>query len=176
MLKETIYITRPDMVSVLMGVENPTFINLVTKTKVRMNKKGNPFHDMVTKCLSSNFYIGSNYENRVNNNRVKEGVENDFVSSPLSGKQHISKCVLTNTNQENGVKFYLMCEWFKRSYPKISYKFQNDSIDKVLFEDYLIKRTESVKQDLDKKVNIVTYGMESIKEVRMNKTLYILID
>jgi hypothetical protein len=175
MINQTLHITRTDMVLVLNEVVNPTFVNLVTETKVRMNKKGNPYYDdKVIKCLSSNFYIGSTYEDRVNNNLVKEDKENNFVSSTPSGKRHISKCILTDTKTET--KFYLMCEWFKRSYPKISYKFQNDSIDKVLFEDYLVKRTESVKQDLDKKVNIVTYGMESIKEVRMNKTLYILID
>jgi hypothetical protein len=69
-----------------------------------------------------------------------------------------------------------MCEWFKRSYPKVSYKFQNNTIDKVMFEDYLVKKSESERQVLENKVNIVTYLMESIKEVRMNKTQYILID
>jgi hypothetical protein len=106
---------------------------------------------------------------------VKEDKENNFVSSIPSGKRHISKCILIDTKTES--KFYLMCEWFKRSYPKVSYKFQNDSIDKVLFEDFITKRNENNnKQGLDKKVNISTYGIESIKEVRMNKTLYILID
>ena len=174
MINQTLRITRTDMVSVFNNVEKPTFVNLVTDTIVRMNKKGNPYHDQVIKNLSSNFYIGSTYEDRVNNNLVKEDKENNFVSSTPSGKRHISKCILTDTKTET--KFYLMCEWFKRSYPKVSYKFQNGSIDKVLFEDYIVKRTESVKQDLDKKVNIVTYGMESIKEVRLNKTRYILID
>jgi hypothetical protein len=174
MINQTIHITRTDMVSVLNEVVNPTFVHLVTETKVRMNKKGNPFHDQVTKYLSSNFYIGSNYQDRVNNNRVKEGVENDFVSLTPIGKRHISKCVLTDTKTET--KFYLMCEWFKRSYPKVSYKFQNNTIDKVMFEDYLVKKSESERQVLENKVNIVTYLMESIKEVRMNKTQYILID
>ena len=175
MINQTLRITRTDMVSVFNNVEKPTFVNLVTDTIVGMNKKCNTYYEYkVIKHKSSNLYIGSTYEDRVNNNLIKEGKENNFVSSTPSGKRHISKCILTDTKTET--KFYLMCEWFKRSYPKISYKFQNRSIDKVLFEDYLIKRTESVKQDLDKKVNIVTYGMESIKEVRMNKTLYILID
>jgi len=174
MINQTIHITRTDMVSVLNEVVKPTFVNLVTETKVRMNKKGNPYHDQVTKCLTSNFYIGSEYEKRVNNNLIKEDKENDFTSSPLSGKEHISKCVLIDTKTRT--KNYLMCEWFKRSYPKVSFKFQDNSIDKVLFEDYLVKRTESVKQGLDNKVNIVTYGMDSIKEIRFNKTLYILID
>jgi hypothetical protein len=176
MITQTLTIPRGNMITLLNEVERPTFVHLVTETKVRMNKKGNPYHEQVTKCLSSNFYIGSSYEDRVNNNRVKEGVENDFVSSPLSGKNHISKCVLTNTNQENGVKFYLMCEWFKRSYPKVEYKYNGNSIDRQLFQSFEVKRKESEKQQIENKVNIVTYLIESIKEIRMNRTRYILID
>jgi hypothetical protein len=141
-----------------------------------MNKKGNPYYKQIRKVLTSNFYIGSEYEKRVNGNREKEGLESDFVSSPLSGKRHISKCVLTNINQENGVKFYLMCEWFKRSYPKVHYLHNGNSIDKHIFQSYEVKRKESEKQGVENKVNIVTYGMDSIKEIRMNRTRYILID
>jgi hypothetical protein len=176
MITQTLTIPRSNMITLLNEVERPTFVHLVTETKVRMNKKGNPYHEQVTKCLSSNFYIGSSYEDRVNNNRVKEGVENDFVSSPLSGKNHISKCILTNTNQENGVKFYLMCEWFKRSYPKVEYKYNGNSIDRQLFQSFEVKRKESEKQQIENKVNIVTYLIESIKEIRMNRTRYILTD
>lgn len=164
------------MITLLNEVERPTFVHLVTETKVRMNKKGNPYYEQIVKCLSSNFYIGIKYEDRVNTNRIKEGVENDFISIPLSGKSHISKCVLTNTNQEKGVKFYLMCEWFKRSYPKIEYKYNGNSIDKQMFESYLVKRKESEKQEIENKVNIVTYLIESIKEIRMNRVRYVLTD
>ena len=174
MITQTLTIPRGNMITLLNEVERPTFVHLVTETKVRMNKKGNPYHEQVTKCLSSNFYIGSSYEDRVNNNRVKEGKETDFVSSPLSGKNHISKCVLTDTKTQT--KFYVMCEWFKRSYPKVEYKHNGNSIDKQMFESYLVKRKESEKQQIENKVNIVTYLIESIKEIRMNRTRYILID
>ena len=174
MITQTLTIPRGNMITLLNEVERPTFVHLVTETKVRMNKKGNPYHEQIVKCLSSNFYIGSEYEKRVNNNREKEGVETDFVSSPLSGKNHISKCVLTDTKTQT--KFYVMCEWFKRSYPKVEYKYNGNSIDKQMFESYLVKRKESEKQQIENKVNIVTYLIESIKEIRMNRTRYILID
>ena len=174
MITQTLTIPRSNMITLLNEVERPTFVHLVTETKVRMNKKGNPYHEQITKCLSSNFYIGSEYEKRVNNNREKEGKETDFVSSPLSGKNHISKCVLTDTKTQT--KFYVMCEWFKRSYPKVEYKYNGNSIDKQMFESYLVKRKESEKQQIENKVNIVTYLIESIKEIRMNRTRYILID
>lgn len=174
MITQTLTIPRSNMITLLNEVERPTFVHLVTETKVRMNKKGNPYHEQIVKCLSSNFYIGSEYEKRVNNNREKEGVETDFVSSPLSGKEHISKCVLTDTKTQT--KFYVMCEWFKRSYPKVEYKYNGNSIDKQMFESYLVKRKESEKQQIENKVNVVTYLIESIKEIRMNRTRYILTD
>ena len=174
MITQTLTIPRSNMITLLNEVERPTFVHLVTETKVRMNKKGNPYHEQIVKCLSSNFYIGSEYEKRVNTNRVKEGKENDFVSSPLSGKNHISKCVLTDTKTQT--KFYVMCEWFKRSYPKVEYKFNGNSIDRQLFQSFEVKRKESEKQEIENKVNIVTYLIESIKEIRMNRTRYILID
>ena len=52
MINQTLRITRTDMVSVFNNVEKPTFVNLVTNTIVRMNKKGNPYHDQVIKNLS----------------------------------------------------------------------------------------------------------------------------
>ena len=174
MITQTLTIPRSNMITLLNEVERPTFVHLVTETKVRMNKKGNPYHEQIVKCLSSNFYIGSEYEKRVNNNREKEGVETDFVSSPLSGKNHISKCVLTDTKTQT--KFYVMCEWFKRSYPKVEYKYNGNSIDRQLFQSFEVKRKESEKQQIENKVNIVTYLIESIKEIRMNRTRYILID
>ena len=174
MIKQTLTIPRSNMITLLSEVERPTFVHLVTDTKVRMNKTNNPYYEEVRKVLSSNFYIGSVYQDRVNVNREKENKETDFVSSPLSGKEHISKCVLTDTKTRT--KFYLMCEWFKRSYPKIDYIHNGNSIDRQLFQSFEVKRKESEKQDLEKKVNIVTYGMDSIKEIRMNRTRYILID
>ncbi len=174
MIKQTLTIPRGNMITLLSEVERPTFVHLVTDTKVRMNKTNNPYYDEIRKVLSSNFYIGLEYEKRVNVNREKEGKETDFLSSPLCGKVHISKCVLTDTKTRT--KFYLMCEWFKRSYPKIDYIHNGNSIDKQIFESYLVKRKESEKQQLENKVNIVTYGMDSIKEIRMNRTRYILTD
>ena len=174
MINQTLRITRPDMVSVFNNVVKPTFVNLVTDTIVGMNKKGNPYHDQVIKHQSSNFYIGSTYEDRVNNNLIKEGKENNFVSSTPSGKRHISKCILTDTKTET--KFYLMCEWFKRSYPKISFEFEGNMIERELFMSYEVKRKESEKQEVENKVNVVTYGMDSVQEIRMNKVRYVMID
>jgi len=174
MIKETKVITRTDMISVLLEVEKPTFVHLKTETIVRMNKTGNPYHNEVKKCLSSNFFMCMDYETRVNNNRSKEGMETDFVSSPLSGKEHISKCILTDTKTHT--KKYLLVEWFKRSYPKTEFIHNGNSIDRQLFQDYEVKRKESEKQGIENKVNVVTYLIESVKEMRFNGTRYILQD
>ncbi len=41
MNKETKVITETEMLQILMGVESSTFINILSMTKVRMNKKNN---------------------------------------------------------------------------------------------------------------------------------------
>jgi hypothetical protein len=101
-------------------------------------------------------------------------METDFVSSPLSGKEHISKCILTDTKTHT--KRYLLVEWFKRSYPKTEFIHNGNSIDRQLFRDYEVKRKESEKQEIENKVNVVTYLIESVKEMRFNGTRYILQD
>ena len=172
MIKETKVINHREMEILLNNVEKPTFVHLVTNTKVRMNKKGNPYHDQVRKELRSNFYIGSEFIKRVRKTYENEGIEETFEVEGLKGKEHISKVVLKDT--KTGDKRYVMCEWFKRSYPKIEYKFEGNSIDRQLFQDYEVKKYESQKQKTENKVNIVTYSFESVVEFRLNKVRYIV--
>ena len=49
-------------------------------------------------------------------------------------------------------------------------------IERELFMSYEVKRKESEKQEVENKVNVVTYGMDSVQEIRMNKVHYIMID
>ena len=57
MITQTLTIPRGNMITLLNEVERPTFVHLVTDTKVRMNKTNNPYYDEIRKVLSSNFYI-----------------------------------------------------------------------------------------------------------------------
>ena len=169
-------ITKSQLIEILNGVEKSTFINLTTETKVRMNKTGNPYYDRVIKRSKCTFLIGNEYWKRVIVNGEKEGIskeENTFEVEEMKGKKHISKCVCVDTKTES--KYYLSVERFNEIKPKIEFLFEGNPIEKELFESYLVKVTESQKQEQERKVNWLTYGIDSIKQITINKEQYEVI-
>ena len=167
-------ITQNELLDILNSVEKSTFINLVTETKVRMNKTGNPFFDKVTKKSKSNFLIGNDYGIRVTNNEKKEGIEGNFEVEEMKGKKHVSKCVCIDTKTES--VYYLMVERFDEIKPQVEYTFEGNSIEKTLFESYMVKVSESKKQVQEKKVSVLTFKISNIKEISINKEKYQVVD
>jgi hypothetical protein len=167
-------ITQNELLEILNSVEKSTFVNLVTETKVRMNKTNNPYFDKVTKKSKSNFLIGNDYGIRVTTNEKKEGLEGTFEVEEMKGKKHVSKCVCVDTKTES--IFYLMVERFDEIKPQIEYTFEGNSIEKTLFESYMVKVSESKKQVQEKKVMVLTYKISNIKEISINKEKYQVVD
>jgi hypothetical protein len=172
MKNQVLTIGQTELIELLNNVEKSTFVNIVMETKVRMNKTGNPYFNLITKRSKTNFLIGNDYETRVNSNEKKEGLEGDFVSMAPSGKKHISKCVLVDTKTEN--THYLMVERFDEIKPTTEFIFEGNEIEKQLFESYMVKVSETSRQDQDKKVMVITPKIENIKELSLNGTRYIV--
>jgi len=166
-------ITKTELINLLNGVEKSTFVHIVMETKVRMNKTNNPYFDKVIKRSSSNFLIGNDYEKRVINNEVKEGLEGNFETEKPSGKTHISKCVLIDDKTQS--IHYVMLERFDEIKPKVEYTFEGTTIEKMMFENYMVKVSESKKQVQDKKVMVITPNIENIKQISINKEQYEII-
>ncbi len=166
-----VMISKMEMLEVLKEVNKSTFINLVTETKVRMNKTNNLYFDKVFKRSKSNFLIGNNYEDRVITNERKEGLEGNFVSEENKVGTHISKCVLFNEKTQS---YYLMVERFDEIKPQVEYIFEGNSIDKTLFESFMTKYYESKKQEQERKVFVISYKLDSIKEFTLGGTKYII--
>jgi hypothetical protein len=137
-----------------------------------MNKTNNPYYNKVVKRSKCNYSLGVNYENRVNNNYTKEGIESTFETEKPSGKTHISKCLLVS-DKDNSVH-YVMLERFDEIKPTNEFIFEGNEIDKQLFQDYMVKYTESQKQEQDRKVMVITPKIENIKEMSINGTKYII--
>ena len=155
-----VLITRPQMKSLFMGVTKPEMINLVTETIPTMNKTGNPYYKAVVKKSKCNFLLCTDYSKRVNNNRLKEEKSNDFVPQAPKGKKHLSECVLTDEKTET--KLYLMVERFDEIKPKVQFFFNDEPIDKAMFQEFLPKQYESNTQDLNREVMPLTYLFNSI--------------
>jgi hypothetical protein len=170
MEKETKQITKSELITLLNDIEKSTFVNLVTETKVRIKKTGNPYYDKVIKRSKCNYLIGNDYEKRVRSNEQKEGIEPNFNTEKPSGKHHISKCVLVDDKTES--THYLMVERFDEVEPQNEYIFEGNSIERQLFKDYMGKVSESQKQTQEKKVMVITPKIENIVEITLNKTNY----
>lgn len=172
MEKSVVKVSVPELVEVLKQVEKSTFVSLTTETEVRMNKTGNPFYGQVKKLSTCNYLMGNDYETRVNSNEQKEGLEGNFESLKPSGKHHVSKCVLIDDKTES--VHYLMVERFDEIQPKVEYKFNGNPIDKMLFQDFLVKTSTSSRQEQERKVMVITPKVESIKEMSLNGVHYIV--
>jgi hypothetical protein len=170
-------ITRNELIGLLNEVKTSTFVHLLTETKVRMNKTGNPFFDKVIKRSSCNYLIGNDYQIRVWGNGEKEGIpqeENNFEVEEMKGKKHLSKVVCIDTKTES--VYYLMVERFDEIKPKVEYTFEGNPIEKQLFESYMVKVSESQKQPQERKVKVLTFKIDNIKEITLNKVKYQVVE
>ena len=168
--KQIIEITKAELLNKLMLIEGHTFANVVTETVVRMNKKGNPYHNQIIKRTKRNYSIGNEYEKRVNNNEKKEGMEGNFSASENRVGVHVTKCVLYNEKHDT---YYLQLEPYEEIKPNsVEYFFEGNPIDKMLFQDYLVKVSESKKQQQEKKVLIISTKIDSIKSISMEGVIY----
>ena len=170
-VKELLTINEQELLTILMNVDKSTFVNLVTKTKVKMNKTNNPYFDKVLKLTRSNYLIGNDYEKRVQTNEEKEGLEKDFESKENRVGVHVSKCVLFNEKLNT---YYLQYELFKESKPQNEYQFEGNQIEKQLFESFMGKKSTTSRQEQERKVLFQTFKLSSIDEISLNGTKYIV--
>ena len=172
MKNQTLTIGQQELITLLSTIEKPTFTNVVMETKVRMNKTNNPYYDKVVKRSKCNYSLGVNYENRVNNNEKKEGLEGNFETEKPSGKTHVSKCLLIDDKTQS--TYYVMLERFDEIKPTNEYIFEGNEIEKQLFEGYMTKVYESQKQEQERKVMVITPKLENIIEISLNGTHYVI--
>ena len=87
---------------------------------------------------------------------------------------HVSKCVLFNEKLNT---FYLQMERFEEVKPIETEYIHNDNpIDKMLFEDFMVKSSPSQKQQQDKKVMVLSPKIDNIKELSLNGIRYIVTE
>jgi hypothetical protein len=167
-----IQINKTELLNILVGIKKPTIIHMKTVTvpKVRVN---NIFHNDLKKVSQCNFMVLTNYKNRVNNNRKKENKETNFVPQHIRGREHISECVCTDSSTQS--KYYLMVERFAEIKSNVTYFYNNNVVDKNLVEPLLIGYSQSTTQQLQRQVNVLTYSLDSIKEITINKNKYIIL-
>jgi hypothetical protein len=172
MIKETKFVSESELLQVVSGIDKPTFINMTTEIVEPMNKTGNPYFNKVTKVTTCNYLIGSEYENRVNNNDKKEGGEGTFESSFNRVGEHISRSLLFNRERN---QHYVMVEFFPESKPKSEFYFEGNSIERTMLESWLKKKNEGTSQPQERKVLVRSFKSSSIKEMTYEGVRYVKV-
>lgn len=171
---QIIEVNTNELTEILKGQDKGTWCYMVTETKVRMNKTGNPYFGQVIKRSYLNVLLGNSYQTRVS----KEMGDFDFVPEENKVGGHVSKCVLHN---EKTGKHYLQYENFDYksipNYPKNliprdpEYIYGNDPIEKQLFESYMVKYTPNKYG-----VIFLSVTIDNIKECHLNGNQYIVVN
>jgi hypothetical protein len=159
-----VQVTTNQLLEVLKTIERGTFSNIVFVTVPKMNKTNNPYFNLVSKITKGNILVGGDYQKRV----IKETGNTDFVSQPSKVGEHTSRCVLHN---EKLNRDYLEYEWFQEVKPKTEFLFDGNSIEKTLFESYLVKSSPNPNG-----VQLQTVTVSNIKQFTVNKTRYIVVN
>lgn len=158
--------------AILDAIVNPTFINMITVTPVRMNKTDNPFFGKVFKVKKGNYLIGTTYEKRVNINLDKEGKDTDFVAQKSNVGDHVSKVRLVNEKNKNS---YLQHERFDNSIIETTYLFEGNEIPLSTFEKFIPTSSNYENQGLDKTVKVMSVTTSNIKTFNANGKTYLIV-
>lgn len=169
MKKQTLTIGQQELLELLMNVDKPTFVNIISQTIPSMKKTNNPYLDKLVKISKGNYFIGGTYEDMVNTRMKQEGMEQTFESKECSVGNHVTKCVQYNDNTN---KHYL--QYFSFSKPKSTFVFEGNEIEKQMFESYLTKKSSTSRQPQEKKHQVQSFKIESIKEISLNGNHYVI--
>ena len=152
---------------------NTNYSDMLKKSKV--DGSINPFYNELRKVQEKTYRLVTDYQVRVWNNLVKEGKDpNTFNVESPSGKKHISKSLLTDTDTET--KTYLMVEWFPEIKGTTEYEYRGNSIDKTLFEKWIrYGESSNEKQGLDREVKPITPDLDNVLEISVGGNRYEIV-
>jgi len=178
-------VTKSEIVRIIMDIEEKTpntFVGVKMKTlfrevrqKTKDTKEVNPYFKEIFKVSSKTYRLVTNYEQRVRNNLIKEGKDpNTFKVESPSGKRHISKSLLIDTETET--KTYLMIEWFPEIKGTTEYEYRGNSIDETLFEKWIsYGESSNEKQGLDREVKPITPDLDNVLEISVDGKRYEIV-
>ena len=183
-------INKHELKEVLSGID--TFVNnvgLTTLKKVKMNKyldfktngksNPNPYYDRVLiEQKLSNIQTGFDYDEQLERKYNKEGitpiVNEDKKESPY---QLVSKGLVFL--KSDPTKFYFRYQDHNSSYLDTQYLLEGNSIEKLLFQQYMIDtKTDYSKYQngLENTLNYKVMSLDHIKRIKILKQEYIIID
>lgn len=186
-VKNVIAVT-PDQLGIeLAQIEKAVPVTIVATTEVVMNKnvvidgvkEPNPYHGRVFKTQESNVFVAMDYETAVNKRLIKEGKDADFEVQARTWGESIGKSPVIMNEKNGQVTYYLQTFFVTSNKPKVSYEVRDEDgtmriADKSEFEAYLKPASTSSSQGLDNEIQVRSFKLSNIKEVRANGKIYVV--
>lgn len=176
--KQEVLVSTSELETLFNETINSPFVSITSLTPFRNDLKKskedgtiNPYYRQIMKLTKRNYKVVKDYHQRVINQLLKEGKDpSTFELKPLSGKKHITDCILTDMTE---TKRYVMVEYFDEVKGKSEYFHNNDPIGMEMFEKWVVfYENKSNHQGLDRNVHPITLDLENILEVSMNGKVY----
>ena len=153
----------------------PTDFVMKSKIDSTINPYWSNFiNDEIEKDQHKRGALLTDYQVRVINNSLKEGIDTEFIPQAPKGKEHISKCVLKDT--ATGTKRYVSLEYYAEIKDKApTYLLNGTEIDYMLLKNWHNRKQYQAEQNgQSRKVNIITPSFDSIVDFKYNGVLYII--
>jgi hypothetical protein len=162
-MASTTYTDQEGLTNVLKGLKGTTIITIDACVEPTMRKTNNPFIGRVKKVSRVNGMVGWNYQNSVNNQREREGNEEEFVAHPRKWGERVQGTpFVTHKGQvylELKVQNVQGTTYFLDNRPATDAEIE-------AIQAFMPKRAGSGRQQVDKAVILRDYKMSSIKAFR----------
>lgn len=176
--QDIIYVTQEELLTVLLNsdIKGNKFTFIVSETTPKMNKTGNPYYGKVVKKSRTPFMTGGQYKDRVNRQRVREGLPPDFEPQKMSGRSRVNDlvCELDSNPQQKYMVVYVND---KSVVPSKSKYFNTETGEEIHVEElrpFFPPISNSSRQGTEKVQKPRTYKVQSIKELSLERVKYIV--
>ena len=179
--KNVVKVSVNQLVEIMKTIMFNTYVGILSVTEPDMNKTGNPFWDkpnkrFTVKKVSHCSYRSSNYKVRVEKNMEREGIEGDFEPQKPSGRTRLegTDCMYVSDKDPN--QLYFGVERFDKSKPTVVYTDLNgnklNETDLKILKSFINKPSENTSQPQEKKVSVICFKVQNIKEFTTNGITY----
>ena len=174
-----------EMVHERRGAQVVTIVSETIPTLLTKDSVGNPnpFRDgkgktavwLIRKWAIVNGMINWNYANSVNNQRKREGNEEEFEALPRTWGVRRPNSPLVDHVKDGEEKVYLEVK-VERSLDHCYVDLNGNEISPELVKPFLPERRESARQETEKEIILRDYEVKRILQIRMNGKVYAVTD
>jgi len=178
-MKNTQHITKKQLVNILTEIDGAktTFISIVAEVDARLKKRNNMYaKDKVTKVNKYSGIINYNYQNSVNNQRKREGVDDEFVASSTYASKINDDYNGCLAQHESTGQMYLVFK--EQSSQSPIYKVNGNEVDlatEIYLKQFRPESSKPASQGVDKSVEHRNVKIENIKSIILNSTEYVIL-